>query len=529
MTDDKVTKKLAGCVLTNCSALRYNGRVVVFSPNRFTHLPMPTSLFQYEMLPTTWFYVSAIIILAVFFKFNRFWSVRNFDLVCLILLTPGLLLVAGWTDTSGYIWLFCVQGLLAVRLILDSVMVRRPLLEPNLSSEGLSLSCFFLVFFLIAALIVNRGERIDTVNTVRLEQILTARHIHDGVGMQFDTMTNTPIIPQSEWDNMPPGFRPFLFLTERANLAFAPPSRIQKEITGTIGPHIDSVVAVPTISAVSASPEDVPVIRPTTDPVTIAGFQPPVPPSESTSLHPELSTWLIILTLIISGHLLIVFGFAYIGYRHFGRLQTGIACVALYLLHPYSTQMIGRLDHVIPAALILGSVALYRRPFFAGLGIGTAAALVWYPFWLIPLWWAFYRHKGWIRFLCGAVSALLAFILLLCFSLPEWGTFGEQLVHMAGKSAFLIFTRPDGFWTSEDMFYRMPILAIFVVVCIGLMLVPAHKHLATLLSGSALLMLGVQFFQLYQGGLYLSWYLPLLILTIFRPNLEDRTARSTVV
>ena len=497
---------------------------------------MPTSLFQYEMLPTTWFYVSAIIILAIFFKFNRFWSVRNFDLVCLTLLTPGLLLVAGWNDVTGYTWLFCVQCLLAVRLILDSVMVRRPLLEPNLSSEGLSFSCFFLVLFLIAALVVNRGERIDTVNTVRLEQILTARHIHDKIGMNPDTLT----IPPSEWDNMPPGFRPFLVLIGRANLAFAPPSPIQKEITRDIHtevalstPESEPVAVVPVVPAPPASPpssEDVQVIMPTTALITVAEDSPVLPTAaESASLHPELSVWLFIMILVIGGHLLIVFEFAYIGYRHFGRLQTGIACAALYLLHPYSTQMIGRLDHVIPAALILGSVAMYRRPFFAGLGIGTAAALVWYPLWLCPLWCAFYRHKGWIRFLCGVVSALLAFVILLHMSLPEWGTFSEQLVHMAGKSAFLVFTRPDGFWNPDDKFYRMPILAVFVVVSIGLMLVPSHKHLATLLSGSALLMLGVQFFQLYQGGLYLSWYLPLLILTIFRPNLEDRTARAAVV
>jgi hypothetical protein len=93
----------------------------------------------------------------------------------------------------------------------------------------------------------------------------------------------------------------------------------------------------------------------------------------------------------------------------------------------------------------------------------------------------------------------------------------------------MIFSQPVGFWSPDDMFYRMPILAIFTVVCFGLLFVPSHKHLATLIGGSALLMLGVQFFQLYQGGLYLSWYLPLLILTIFRPNLEDRTARAVVV
>jgi len=473
---------------------------------------MPTSLFQYEMLPTTWFYVSAIIILAIFFKFNRFWSVRNFDLVCLILLTPGLLLIAGWKDSTGYTWLFCIQCLLVLRLILDTVMVRRPLLEPNLSSAGLTFSCFFLVFFLIAALVVHRGERIDTVNTLRLEQILTTRHIHDKIGMDPKTLT----IPHAEWDNMPPGFRPFLVLTERANLAFAPPAPIRKEITGVAVLNPDHVVVPPPVIS-GMEPASVEV-----RPVSTSS-------EESAALHPELGIWLLMLTLTIAGHLIIVLEFAYIGYRHFGRLQTGIACAALYLLHPYSNQMLGRLDHVLPAALILGGVALYRRPFFAGLGIGTAAALVWYPLWLIPLWCGFYRHKGWVHFLCGAVAALLAFAVFLYCSFSGWGTFSEQLLHMIGKSAFIIFSRPDGFWSEGDMFYRMPILAIFVVVCFGVLWVPSHKHLATLIGGSALLMLGVQFFQLYQGGLYLSWYLPLLILTIFRPNLEDRTARSAVV
>ena len=485
---------------------------------------MPTSLFQYEMLPTTWFYISAIIILAIFFKFNRVWSVRNFDLVCLILLTPGLLLIAGWNNTTGYAWLFCVQCLLAIRLMLDTIMVRRPLLEPNLSAEGLTFACFFLVFFLIAALVVNRGEQIGTANTLRLEQILTARHIHAKGGMNPETLT----IPNDEWDNLPPGFRPFIALTERANLAFAPPSPIQKEITNAA--DTDSDLYPITVNPDSHTPADeVPIIPNTPELITVEVVPAPVPSSESVALHPKLGVWLLILTLVIGGHLVIVLQFAYIGYRHFGKLQTGIACAALYLFHPYSAQMIGRLDHVIPAALILWSVVAYRRPFFAGLGIGAAAALVWYPLWLIPLWCSFYKQKGWIRFLSGTASALLLFVLMLLFSPAGWGTFCEQLFHMAGKTAFLVFSQPDGFWTADDMFYRMPILALFVVVCFGLFLVPSHKHLATLISGSALLMLGVQFFQLYQGGLYMSWYLPLLILTIFRPNLEDRTARAVVV
>ena len=453
--------------------------------------------------------------LAIFFKFNRVWSVRNFDLISIIFLTPGLLLIASGNSHTGYAWLFCVQGILVIRLLLDTIMVRRPLLEPNLSWEGLSFACFFLVFFLIAALLVHRGERVDTVNTLRLEQILTARHIHDGIGMNPETLT----IPQSEWDNMPPGFRPFIVLTERANLAFAPPSPIQHEIVQRSAAHLTEDAEIsPLILEEGVLYTDRTILPEDSM------------PSDSASQHPELSTWMLILTLIIAGHLVIVFLFAYIGYRHFGRLQTGIACAALYLFHPYSAQMIGRLDHVIPAALLLWSVLAYRRPFFAGLGIGAAAALVWYPLWLIPLWCSFYWQKGWIRFLAGTATALLAFVVFLLFASPEWGTFREQLIHMAGATAFLVFNQqPVGFWSLDDLYYRMPILALFMVVCFGALFVPSHKHLATLLCGSALLMLSVQFFQLYQGGLYLSWYLPLLILTIFRPNLEDRTARAVVV
>jgi hypothetical protein len=57
---------------------------------------------------------------------------------------------------------------------------------------------------------------------------------------------------------------------------------------------------------------------------------------------------------------------------------------------------------------------------------------------------------------------------------------------------------------------------------------PAQKNFGTLLSYSAAVMLASQFWHAHLGGLYMAWYLPLLILTIFRPNLEDRVALATV-
>src|SRR5207249_3655571 len=55
---------------------------------------MSEILFQYEKInPATWVYLSSLLMIGLFFQFNRFWSVRNLDLVLLILLAPGLLLV----------------------------------------------------------------------------------------------------------------------------------------------------------------------------------------------------------------------------------------------------------------------------------------------------------------------------------------------------------------------------------------------------------------------------------------------------
>jgi hypothetical protein len=76
--------------------------------------------------------------------------------------------------------------------------------------------------------------------------------------------------------------------------------------------------------------------------------------------------------------------------------------------------------------------------------------------------------------------------------------------------------------------YRYPILAAFVALSGSLAIWPAQKHLGTLLSCSAAVMVATQFWHGYGGGLYMAWYLPLVLLTIFRPNLEDRVAASVV-
>ena len=59
-------------------------------------------LYQWDLPPTTWVYISSLMLVAVFFKFSRVWSVRNFDLLALIAFAPGLLLLEQGSDLERF-------------------------------------------------------------------------------------------------------------------------------------------------------------------------------------------------------------------------------------------------------------------------------------------------------------------------------------------------------------------------------------------------------------------------------------------
>ncbi|MDO5554619.1 MAG: hypothetical protein Q4G68_12750 [Planctomycetia bacterium] len=461
---------------------------------------MPNSLFQYEMLPTTWFYVSGLMLLATFFRFNRFWSVRNLDILGLILFSPGLLYISTSVtrddpiNSMGYLWLMGAGCYFFLRLMLDPFMVRRPLLEPNLSSSGVTFACVTLLAFLVANVIVNRGPNMETARTLRLEQILTFQENHQG--------------PEHRKQGNVPGYPPFLKLTEETNQIFLPEAKLWEDVL--IAKKVAPSQTLNTLE-LSFLQED----------------------QESANSLPETKgrlsgedLFLFFLVLLIQT--LIVLTLVLIGHCHFGNIKTGVAAAMFYLLLPYASQITGALDHIVPALLLLLAVLLYRRPMLSGIMLGMAGSLVFYPFFLIPLWASFYWQRGLFRFLLGTFSAIMGMMIFLLTSPETLGTSAEQVSLMFGHYSMRVVS-PDGFWHFCPTIYRIPIITLFGVICFGLLIWPTRKTLATLISCSALLMLGVQFWMGNQGGLYMAWYLPLLILTVFRPNLDDRVASGTVV
>ena len=144
---------------------------------------MVASIFLDFRLPNSasWFYFSFFLTLALFFQFNRVFSLRNWDLLALFLFTPGFLLVqeanqlsaasaspadpAGWdlSDRAvrerviGYVWLLAACAFWFTRCIVDLGVGRRPPVTANLNMPGL-LWFGGALFLCLAAVAFSRPE-----------------------------------------------------------------------------------------------------------------------------------------------------------------------------------------------------------------------------------------------------------------------------------------------------------------------------------------------------------------------------------
>jgi hypothetical protein len=161
----------------------------------------------------------------------------------------------------------------------------------------------------------------------------------------------------------------------------------------------------------------------------------------------------------------------------------------------------------------------------AGGLIGLAIGIIYYPVFLLPLWCSFYWERGVRRFATGVAAALTALVIGLWFTSPTIAIFAGQLRQMFGW-IFPSSVSLEGFWAfpSYDPVFRLPVLAGFLVMMATMAIWPSPKHLGTLMSCSAAILLGSQFWKAHNGGLFLAWFLPILLLVIFRPNLENRVA-----
>jgi hypothetical protein len=223
--------------------------------------------------------------------------------------------------------------------------------------------------------------------------------------------------------------------------------------------------------------------------------------------------------IVILAHAAVILGLIFIGTRHFGEFQAGLAMAALYLLLPCTAYDVGKFSHVLPSALIVWAFAAYRRPMLAGSLMGLACGTLFFPVFLLPLWVAFYGRRGSLRFVMalGIVGAVL--LASLALTSANTSSFVAQTIGSIDWGRLFFRGEVQGFWSLYDPAYRIPVVVAYLLLLVVLTIWPRQKTFEHLLSHSTALVAATQFWYPQQGGVYLLWFLPLTLMVVFRPRL----------
>ena len=265
---------------------------------------------------------------------------------------------APFFEHMGYIWLLTTQLALLGRLLQDHSMIRRPLLEPNLSRGGLIFLLISLFLFLMSNVLTGTPLKEDISAASDAEQ-LESRAAEDEPQDAFADYA--PASSSSIWCHT--------IVTKR----------------------------------------------------TIVDESPQVPQSETPDeARKRIVYQATARTMAILSQLMVVIGMISIARRHFDNIGAGIAAATLYLMLPYTAIRTGAVIDALPVALILWAVVAYRRPWISGGLIGLATGATYFPIFLLPLWCSFYWQRGVWRFLGGLLIALTIVVISLAFTSADW-------------------------------------------------------------------------------------------------------------
>lgn len=395
----------------------------------------------YHVNQPTWFYLSLLLIVAVYFRFSRVFSLRNVDLALLLSASPGLIFVnaeAASAQSFGHAWLFVIACLFLLRLFLDPLFQRRPYLGQNLNTQGLGFLCASAFAFLMTQAITG------ALPEATHETVQRADHL----------ITRTATDPDTA-DDKPPSAGP------AAPLIAAPVNFVFEDLAARI--------------------------------------------------------------LAILAHAAVVCGLWFVGRNLFSDKGIGLAMATLYLLLPCTAYNVGEFNHVLPAALIVWAFVCFRKPVVSGILLGLACGTLLFPVFLLPIWAAYYGRRGAGRFILALSGVTVVLLASLAFTSIDSSSFLQKTIGTinVALTALSDTTLSSGFWNDASYLsvYRLPVMVAYFIMLIVMTIWPRHRTLETLLAQSAAAIIGTQLWYTQKGGVYLLWYLPLVLMVVFRPRL----------
>ena len=449
-------------------------------------MPSLVSIFLDFNLPnaTTWFYFSFLLAMALFFKFSRLLSVRNLDVVMSFLLVPGLLVVqaarpqpmAAEKQPAAQ-----VASLIGQAAMADS---------PGALAGN------------VAHLTQRCGPAIENARWLWYGYLWV---LLGSVWFFLRCLLDLTLVQR-------PALGPNLQTGGLGWLAGALLICLLAVAYRQVERHLNPVPANGHTSAV------VPLMTPDDQLVFAVVI-----------LWRSWPAWAVAV-LAFACHVAVIGALLFISWRHFQDLAAGMAAATFYLMLPYTGLYVGQLHHVLPMALFLGTFLAYRSPTLAGCILGVATAATYFPLFVLPIWLSFYRERGAGRFLVAFVVTLALCLGVIGMTLWLHAELDPSLREAMDSAAWQPWKVPttEGFWTGVHSAYRIPVFLVFLSFVVTTMFWPSPKNLAHVIALSAAVFISLQWWCADQGGLYTLWYMPLLLLLVFRPNLQDRVAMSIV-
>lgn len=419
---------------------------------------MEELLTGYNVNQPTWLYLSMLLTIAMFFRFRRFFSLRNLDLVMLLGISPGVLMVLHAPNSViGYSWMFAVTGLILVRTLCDSLWRRRPKLEPNMSTGGMLFLAFAAFCFLMTEA-VTRPASPSTVATIAQAEQIT----HPG--------------------------------TVIANPAEDSPTAENSE--SPAGPATSLLVA--------------PVVTTTRQIVNRRQGNDAFGIVEQTAAR----------IFAILSHIAILMGLFFIGRYEFQETQSGVSMATLYLLLPCTAYNVSDVNQVLPAALILWAIAFHSRPYISAIFMGLSCGTMFFPIFLLPVWISYYSKSQLRQFLLSLGIVASVILASAAWVSPDSSAFLEQTIGRIDVRflSFQTASESVGFWKNLHPAYRIPLMVGFLVLTTVLTIWPWKKSLSQLMVSTTVIVVATQFWYPQQGSVYVLWYIPLLLLLIFKPQ-----------
>ncbi|MSR30252.1 MAG: hypothetical protein EXR99_01990 [Gemmataceae bacterium] len=226
-------------------------------------------------------------------------------------------------------------------------------------------------------------------------------------------------------------------------------------------------------------------------------------------------------------HLAIGVGLVLFFWLHYENYHLGFGAATLYfllpytyLLMPYAGLKVGRWDHSFLMALMIWALVFHKRPMVAAAFMGVAFGGLFFPLVLLPLWTSYFHGRARWRFLAMALGV---FVISAGAFVSFYGGSAESLASTWMVSDWIPWKEPladtQSFWHGIHWAYRLPVSLVFLAFAVSVFFWPNPKNLGELVALSAALLIGIQFWYSHLGGIYILWYLPLLLMVIFRPSL----------